>query len=49
MPRIAVLLPTYNPGPELAETLDSLRRQTVPFRTFSLSMMAASARVTMKR
>ena len=34
MPRIAVLLPTYNPGPELAETLDSLRKQSVPFRLF---------------
>jgi GT2 family glycosyltransferase len=34
MPRIAVLLPTYNPGPELAETLDSLRKQTVAFRLY---------------
>ena len=34
MPRIAVLLPTYNPGPELAGTLDSLRKQDVPFRLF---------------
>jgi GT2 family glycosyltransferase len=33
-PRIAVLLPTYNPGPELAATLDSLRKQSVPFRLF---------------
>jgi GT2 family glycosyltransferase len=33
-PRIAVLLPSYNPGPELAGTLDSLRTQSVPFRLF---------------
>jgi GT2 family glycosyltransferase len=34
MPRIAVLLPTYNPGPELQGTLDSLRKQSVPYRVF---------------
>jgi GT2 family glycosyltransferase len=34
MPRIAVLLPTYNPGPELKGTLDSLRQQSVAFRLF---------------
>lgn len=34
MPRIAVLLPTYNPGPELAASIDSLRCQSVPFRLF---------------
>ncbi len=33
-PRIAVLLPSYNPGPELKGTLDSLRRQVTPFRLF---------------
>jgi GT2 family glycosyltransferase len=33
-PRIAVLLPSYNPGPELKGTLDSLRMQSVPFRLF---------------
>lgn len=33
-PRIAVLLPSYNPGPELKGTLDSLRLQSVPFRLF---------------
>jgi GT2 family glycosyltransferase len=33
-PEIAVLLPSYNPGPELAGTLDSLRAQTQPFRLF---------------
>jgi GT2 family glycosyltransferase len=33
-PRIAVLLPSYNPGPELAGTLESLRQQSVPFRLF---------------
>jgi GT2 family glycosyltransferase len=33
-PRIAVLLPSYNPGPELAVTLESLRQQSVPFRLF---------------
>jgi GT2 family glycosyltransferase len=34
MPRIAVLLPSYNPGAELQGTLDSLRQQAVPFRLF---------------
>ncbi len=34
MTRIAVLVPSYNPGPELAGTLDSLRQQTVPFRLY---------------
>ncbi len=33
-PRIAVLLPCYNPGTELNGTLGSLRVQTVPFRLF---------------
>jgi glycosyltransferase involved in cell wall biosynthesis len=33
-PRIAVLLPSYNPGAELVGTLDSLRKQSVPFRLF---------------
>lgn len=33
-PRIAVLLPSYNPGSELLGTLESLRRQSVPFRLF---------------
>jgi GT2 family glycosyltransferase len=31
-PSIAVLLPSYNPGPELKGTIDSLRIQDVPFR-----------------
>jgi GT2 family glycosyltransferase len=34
MTRIAVLVPSYNPGPELAGTLDSLRQQSVPFRLY---------------
>ncbi len=33
-PRIAVLLPSYNPGSELKGTLDSLCAQAVPFRLF---------------
>lgn len=33
-PRIAVLIPSYNPGTELHGTLESLREQTVPFRLF---------------
>lgn len=33
-PDIAVLLPVYNPGAELVQTLDSLRTQTVPFKLF---------------
>jgi glycosyltransferase involved in cell wall biosynthesis len=33
-PRVAVLLPCYNPGPELQETLDSLSMQSVPFKLF---------------
>jgi GT2 family glycosyltransferase len=33
-PRIAVLIPSYNPGTELQGTLQSLRSQTVPFRLF---------------
>jgi GT2 family glycosyltransferase len=32
--KIAVLMPVYNPGEELTETLNSLRAQTVPFRLF---------------
>ena len=31
---LAVVLPSYNPGPELQWTLDSLRAQTVPFKLF---------------
>ncbi len=31
---IAVLMPAYNPGNEIIETLDSLRRQTEPFKLF---------------
>ena len=33
-PAIAVLLPSYNPGPELTGTLNSLRVQSMPFRLF---------------
>jgi glycosyltransferase involved in cell wall biosynthesis len=33
-PEIAVLMPVYNPGPELAMTLDSIRRQAVPSRLY---------------
>jgi GT2 family glycosyltransferase len=33
-PRIAVLLPAYNPGLELVGTLESLKQQSVPFRLF---------------
>jgi GT2 family glycosyltransferase len=33
-PRIAVLLPAYNAGPDLAVTLDSLRQQGVPSRLY---------------
>jgi glycosyltransferase involved in cell wall biosynthesis len=33
-PSIAVLMPVYNPGPELAKSLDSLRIQAEPFRLF---------------
>jgi GT2 family glycosyltransferase len=33
-PRIAVLIPSYNPGAELKGTLDSLHAQTVGFRLF---------------
>jgi glycosyltransferase involved in cell wall biosynthesis len=32
--RIAVLMPAYNPGTDIVETLDSLRKQTVPFKLF---------------
>ncbi len=31
---IAVLLPAYNPGSGLTQTLDSMRQQTVPFHLF---------------
>lgn len=31
---IAVLMPAYNPGPEIAETLSSLKAQTEPFKLF---------------
>jgi len=31
---LAVILPCYNPGPEIEWTLDSLRAQTIPFRLF---------------
>jgi GT2 family glycosyltransferase len=34
VPDIAVLLPVYNPGPEIAKTLQSLREQTVPLRLY---------------
>jgi GT2 family glycosyltransferase len=34
MTRIAVLLPSYNPGADLKATVDSLRQQSVPFRLF---------------
>ncbi len=33
-PDIAVLMPVYNPAAELAMTLDSIRRQTVPCRLY---------------
>ncbi|MDE2384213.1 MAG: glycosyltransferase [Alphaproteobacteria bacterium] len=33
-PKIAVLFPVYNPGPELAETLASIRDQSLPSRLF---------------
>jgi GT2 family glycosyltransferase len=33
-PTIAVLMPVYNPGSDLAKTLDSLRRQSEPFHLF---------------
>jgi glycosyltransferase involved in cell wall biosynthesis len=33
-PEIAVLLPVYNPSDDLEATLDSLRKQTLPFRLF---------------
>lgn len=31
---IAVLMPVYNPGSEIKETLDSLKNQTLPFKLF---------------
>lgn len=31
---IAVLMPAYNPGLEISETLDSLHRQSAPFKLF---------------
>lgn len=31
---IAVLMPAYNPGPEIEDTLNSLRNQTAPFKLF---------------
>ena len=31
---IAVLMPAYNPGPEIIETLSSLKAQTEPFKLF---------------
>ena len=34
LPKIAVILPNYNPGPEFEVTLQSLREQTVPFTLF---------------
>ncbi len=34
IPKIAVLMPVYNPDDDLKMTLDSLRAQTVPFRLF---------------
>jgi glycosyltransferase involved in cell wall biosynthesis len=33
-PKIAVLMSIYNPEPGLQQTLDSLRRQTVPFQLY---------------
>jgi glycosyltransferase involved in cell wall biosynthesis len=33
-PKIAVLMPVYNPGPELADTLASIRTQTLPSTLF---------------
>jgi GT2 family glycosyltransferase len=33
-PKIAVLLPVYNPDGELQQTLDGLRAQTIPFKLF---------------
>ncbi len=33
-PRIAVLMPAYNAGPDLEQTLDSLRRQDEPARLY---------------
>ena len=33
-PEVALIMPCYNPGPEIAWTLDSLRAQTLPFRLF---------------
>jgi glycosyltransferase involved in cell wall biosynthesis len=33
-PEIAVLLPAYNPGAGLVQTLDSIRKQTVPYQLF---------------
>jgi glycosyltransferase involved in cell wall biosynthesis len=33
-PEIAVVMPVFNPGEALAMTLESLRRQTVPFRLY---------------
>lgn len=32
--RIAVVMPSFNPGPEIEWTLDSLAAQTVPFKLF---------------
>ncbi len=31
---IAVLMPAYNPGPDIADTLNSLKAQTVPFKLY---------------
>lgn len=31
---IAVLMPVYNPGPEIQWTINSLREQTIPFKLF---------------
>ncbi len=44
--RIAVLMPAYNPGPEIAHTLDSLRAQTVPFKLFVIDDGSAAGRTT---
>jgi glycosyltransferase involved in cell wall biosynthesis len=33
-PDMAVLMPVYNPGPELTMTLDSIRRQSTPCRLY---------------
>jgi GT2 family glycosyltransferase len=34
LPDIAVLMPVFNPGPDLKDSLDSLRAQTIPFKLY---------------